>query len=68
MRTHCLNYVCVCLSTWDRRDLKRHVGEVEDAIKKGLKDKASEGRVAARGCFGAFEVHFPRAAERLAAR
>lgn len=53
------------LATWPTRCLEKHVGNLQEAIKKGISDADPEARTFARKAYWAFADHFKVQAECL---
>uniref|UniRef100_A0ABD2WPW9 TOG domain-containing protein n=1 Tax=Trichogramma kaykai TaxID=54128 RepID=A0ABD2WPW9_9HYME len=58
-------YLHLILTSWQTSLLQKHVGILQDAIKKGMADSDSEARAFARKSYWAFKEHFPEQAEAL---
>ncbi|XP_066597244.1 CLIP-associating protein isoform X3 [Prorops nasuta] len=55
--------LALILQTWSTPVLQKHIGILQDAMKKGIADSDPEARAFARKSYWAFKEHFPEQAE-----
>lgn len=58
IRKACCEFLHQLLHTWSTHTLERHIGILQEAIKKGISDANPEARVFARKAFGGFAAKF----------
>ncbi|XP_045460920.1 CLIP-associating protein isoform X3 [Harmonia axyridis] len=65
IRRSCCEFLEHILTNWPSNSLERHIGLLQEALKKGIADADPEARVFSRKAFYGFREHFPDQAEVL---
>ena len=65
IRRSCCEFLDQLLHTWPNHSLEKHVGIIQEAIKKGISDADPEARVYARKAFWGFADKFKKEANYL---
>ncbi|KAL3286277.1 hypothetical protein HHI36_000786 [Cryptolaemus montrouzieri] len=65
IRRSCCEFLEHILTQWPSHSLERHIGLLQEALKKGVSDADPEARVYSRKAFRGFREHFPDQAEIL---
>ncbi|XP_077994034.1 CLIP-associating protein 1-like isoform X4 [Glandiceps talaboti] len=65
IRKQTCQFIWIILINWETHYLEKHIGALEEAVRKGIEDADSEARSYARKAFWAFADHFKQQAERL---
>ncbi len=65
IRKACCEFLEQMLYTWNKHALERHVGILQEAIKKGLSDADAEARACSRKAFWGFADKFKQEADNL---
>lgn len=63
IRRACCEFLHLLLRSWSSRAIDRHLGLVQEALKKGIADADAEARQHSRSAFAEFAQVFPEAAE-----
>ncbi|KAF5301656.1 hypothetical protein FQA39_LY10703 [Lamprigera yunnana] len=65
IRRSCCEFLEIVLTLWSTHSLERHIGLLQEALKKGIADADPDARVISRKAFRGFKDHFPDHAEIL---
>lgn len=65
IRRACCEFMHLILRTWSSRVIERHLGLVQEAVKKGITDADDKAREVSRSAFAELAQIFPEAAERV---
>ncbi|KAK9875379.1 hypothetical protein WA026_007774 [Henosepilachna vigintioctopunctata] len=65
IRRSCLEFLEYILTQWPTNSLERHIGLLQEAVKKGVSDADPDARVFSRKAFRGFREHFPDQADVL---
>lgn len=63
IRRACCEFMHLIFRTWSSRVIERHLGLVQEAVKKGITDADAEARQVSRSAFAEFAQIFPEAAD-----